>query len=448
MNLFGNENIIVPSNNPEPKQPDKKTSEVTVLVVDNGLFVDFSVKISSQFKRLYYWTPSLEDDFADIKKALLGYGLEDEGLHRIIDMWSESEGDYSFNDIDLFIFFDASFAGLQRHLISIGKTVWGNRYASNLENYRWQTKELMIEADMPVNPTERIVGMKALKEYLKGKKDLYIKISTWRFGFETFKYVDEKQSAPRLAEIEYNFGEASELIEFIIETPIKSECEVGMDTYCIDGKYPKHNAIGYEVKDLAYCTVITDKLPDSLQYIADKCAVWFKEYGLRGDVSNEVKIEKGTGSPYIIDFTQRKGIPPNELQSILITNYGDIIWYGANGILKEPEFKFRYGIIIMIYCSWAQSHWEEIEYDEDIRQNISLKKYCKINGNYYIIPDDSQSDEIGSLVAVGNSVDECVKQIEKMTDRVRGYQLEIRTDQLDKLKEVISNGEKNGISFK
>jgi hypothetical protein len=448
-NLFGNKNVIVPSNNPEPVQPDKKTKDVTVLFIDSGgLFIDFAKQATPQFKDAYYWTPCLEADFPDIKRALLGYGLEDEGLHRIIDMWSPKEDNgYSFDDVDLFCFLDVAFGGLQRHLISIGKVVWGNRYTANLENYRLQTKVLMKEAKMPVNNTFSVVGMKKLKEFLKGKSHLFIKISLWRNGFETFEYIDEKQSAPRLAEIDYTMGEAAELVEFIIETPIKSECESGMDTYNIDGQYPKHINWGYEIKDLAFISFLSDKLPKPLQYIADKSAVWFKEFGLRGNVSNEVRIEEKTKKPYLTDPTQRIALPPNQIQSRQITNWGDIMWYGANGILKETEFKFKYGALIMIYCSWAINHWEEIEFDEEIKDNISLNKYCKINKNYYVIPDAMQSDAIGCLVALGNSVDECIKKLEKMADKVRGYKLEVKTDQLDKLKEVIENGTKSGLKF-
>ena len=448
--LFGNRNIIVPSNNPEPVQPDKETKDVTVLFIDSGgLFIDYAKQAAPQFLKAYYWTPCMEVDFPDIKKALLGSGLEDEGLHRIVDMWSPKEDNgYSFDKVDLFCFLDASFCGLQRHLVEIGKVVWGNRYAANLENYRWQTKLLMKEAGMAVNQTDIVVGMKKLKEFLKEKSHLFIKISLWRNGFETFEYIDEKQSAPRLAEIEYTMGEAAELVQFIIETPIKSECESGIDTYNIDGKYPKTISWGYEIKDLAFASILTDKLPKPLQYIADKSAVWFKEFGLRGNVSNEVRIEEKTKKVYLTDPTQRVALPPNQIQSRQITNWGDIMWYGANGILKEPEFKFKYGALIMIYCSWASFHWEEIEFDDDIKDNISLNKYCKINENYYVIPDASQSDEIGCLVALGNSVDECIKKLEKMADKVRGYKLEVKTDQLDKLKEVIANGENSGLNFK
>ena len=38
----------------------------------------------------------------------------------------------------------------------------------------------------------------------------------------------------------------------------------------------------------------------------------------------------------------------------------------------------------------------------------------KINGKYYVIPNDAELTGIGSIVGLGNSIDECIKKIEKL----------------------------------
>ena len=447
-NLFGNKNIIVQSNNAVQHQPDKPASECIVLYIDNGLFIDFAIKISSQFKKVYYWTPCLESDFADIKDALLGSGLEDEGLYRILDMWSPKEdNEYSFDKIDLFIFTDIGFGGLQHHLISIGKNVWGSRYAENMELWRWQSKQVMASLNMPVNKTEIAIGITQLREKLKGKEHLFIKISNWRRSFETFEYIDEVQSAPRLAEIEYIHGAASELLQFIIEKPIKTIIEIGRDSYNINGEYPKINMIGYEIKGKIYGGVMTDNLPKQMKYIGDKMSPIWAQYGLCGGLSDEIRIEDKTNLPFQIDFCCREGSPPNEILSRIITNWGDIMWYGSHGILKEPEYKFKYGMLARIYCNWAGKHWEEVSFDKKVVDWISLRKYCKIDGSYYITPNDAEITGIGSVVALGNSIDECKKLLIERAKEVRGYDLDIKIDKLDELDDIIKNGEKIGIKF-
>jgi hypothetical protein len=168
---------------------------------------------------------------------------------------------------------------------------------------------------------------------------------------------------------------------------------------------------------------------------------------LRGNISDEIRIEEKTNNPFQIDFCVRNGSPPNEILARIITNWGDIMWYGSHGILKEPEHKFKYGVLVRIFCDWAGKHWEEIEFDKEIRQWISLRKFCKINGKYYVVPNDAELTGIGSIVGLGNSIDECIKKIEKLSDKVKGYDLDIKMVELPKLEEEIKKGKAIGIEF-
>jgi hypothetical protein len=44
------------------------------------------------------------------------------------------------------------------------------------------------------------------------------------------------------------------------------------------------------------------------------------------------------GKAYLIDPCCRAGSPPNELYQLMISNLADVIWYGAEGLVIEPEF--------------------------------------------------------------------------------------------------------------
>ena len=136
-NLFGDKNIIVPSNNPpytEPEIVDLKTK--TVCVVDNGLFVSWAIKLSDYFKKVYYFNP-IQSDFPTIRNMKIGDGFKE--ITTISDIWGHTD-EYNFKDVDLFLFPDCGYAGWQENLIAQGKLVWGTRYGEYLELWRWQSR--------------------------------------------------------------------------------------------------------------------------------------------------------------------------------------------------------------------------------------------------------------------------------------------------------------------
>ena len=73
----------------------------------------------------------------------------------------------------------------------------------------------------------------------------------------------------------------------------------------------------------------------------------FKEYNYRGFFSSEVRITGGKGYP--IDLTARAGSPPSRLYQNVMTNLAEVIWYGAGGILIEPEYEAPWGAEVLSY---------------------------------------------------------------------------------------------------
>jgi hypothetical protein len=153
----------------------------SVLIFDYGTFVSFAERLARDFGKVYYYSP-WKSSFPQAKYNAIGEGLV--GVERVNNFWDFAD------DVDLFIFTDVMDGDLQLHLQSIGKTVWGSRKGEEMELDRIGMKELMKEIGWPVSHYEVVKGMTNLRKYLKEHENVWVKISTYRGDFETFKSVN------------------------------------------------------------------------------------------------------------------------------------------------------------------------------------------------------------------------------------------------------------------
>ena len=95
-----------------------------------------------------------------------------------------------------------------------------------------------------------------------------------------------------LHNIAHTLGGFRELIPFIVEDDLPDRVEIGLDTYCIDGKFPKNAMFGIEIKDkgLVMKTLPYAALPDEVRSVNDKLAPTFREFGYRGFFSSDDQL--------------------------------------------------------------------------------------------------------------------------------------------------------------
>jgi hypothetical protein len=444
--FFGNKDIRIVNKFGRTEKPKKTAKESNILWIDNGLFMDFAMQCASQFKKVYYWTPATMSSFPSFNERLWGEGFEDSGLIRINDMFAHNDDSgYDIDDIDIFATGDISFGGLISYLEEQGKWCWGARYGENIEIWRWQFYKLSKLLGLKTIPTKRIVGLDNLVDYLKKSPDKWIKISQYRKEFETFPKRDIDLSEPKLEAIRYSLGKARDMVEFCVQDNMKCDFEIGMDSYLTDGKLPKEIGFGLEEKGCGYIGTHTDKLPKYMVDINDKMEELFKDYGYRGKYSNEIRVVGKDG--YLNDPCCRAGDPVNQVESRNITNWGEIINHSAHGFVIEPEYKAKYGLIVRINCEWADRHWEAIKVKKNIEKWIHFRKDCKIDDVYYFPPTEIELSSIGSICAIGNTFKECSDKIQEYEKGVDGHELNIRTDKLDKLEELMNKVRKSGVDF-
>lgn len=416
----------------------KPVSEITAMVVDNGLFVELASRLGRTYKKVYYTVPWISA-FPKMNNAKIGEGLEN---FEVVDSMYGPH----FDDIDLFVFPDVYFGPLQMHLLSLGKTVWGSRMGEELELYRADTKEYMRSVGLPVGNYKVITGTAALREHLKKNKRQYVKVDKYRGHFETFLSKDYQSVEPKLDEIECQLGAFKYITEFVVEEELADRVELGIDGYCVDGEFPTQLLSGIEVKDEAYVGIFKKyaDIPKPVTEWERKMKPALKAYGYRGFISTEVRVGKD-GLGYMIDCCARAGSPPSEVYQEFYLNLPEIIWNGANGILIDPKPAGKYAAEALIHSSWADKNWRPIDFPAKFRNNIKLRNAAKINGRYYVIPQSMGLPEIGAIVGFGNTLKEATDQVTEIAESVTGYYIDIHTSAFEKAQEEIDKSAKYGI---
>lgn len=419
----------------------KSLSDITALVVDNGLFVEIAVTLARTYKKVYYVVPGWISGFPKMNDHLIGTGLEN--VEVVDSIW----GDH-FDDIDLFVFPDLYFGAEQVQLVKMGKKVWGARHGDEMEMYREDMKELLKEKGLPVAPYEVIKGVSDLRKYLKSHENVWVKTNIHRGTFETFKSVNYKSVEPRVDEVEYSLGAFKHIIEFIVEEDLPERIEIGTDGYTIDGKRPSIGLTGYEIKDLAYAGIFKryEELPEPLTRFDRAMEPVFREYQFRGFYSSEIRIGRDK-KPYMIDFCSRAASPPNELYQEFYTNLADIIWQGANGVCLDPKPIAKYGVEVLMHSPWADKNWQPVDFPDSMRKNVKLRHACRINDRYYVIPQAVGLPEIGAVIGWGNTLEAAIEMAMEVGEEVEGYYIELPNDALDRAQEEIEKTEEFGLGF-
>lgn len=429
------------------KKTIKDPKDVVCHVFDQGLFFEIAVTLAKTFKKVYYTVP-WESAFPKLNLSKIGYGFEDEGVEVVDSLFGPS-----YDSVDVFVFPDLNHGPLQEHLVKCGKNVWGGRMGECLETSRDGMKAILEKLDMPVGKFEVIKGTESLRAYLRENKNVWVKINRWRGQMETFKSPSYEEVMPRIDQLEYELGPFKYIVDFVVEEDLPDKVELGTDSWVItddEGKaHFTHNMIaGLEIKDRGCITRFTtfDKLPEELTRFNTRMLPVFAAYGYRGFLSTEVRIGDDM-QPFMTDACCRAPSPPNEAYQVQYRNLADIIWYGSQGIVVEPEMEAEWGCLLMIHSSFADKNFQPVMFPEEYRERIKLRNPTKINGNYYCIPQSVGLPEIGAVVGLGDTVDEAIEDALTISKEIKGYYIETITGAVEDAKEQMKEMERLGFDM-
>lgn len=415
----------------------KEISDVTLCVIDGGLFLPFARRMAEEAKRTI-WFNSDRASFPTLKKGCIGDGFEN--LEHTLDFWP------MLDDIDLFCFPDIGHAGLQLHLESIGKAVWGARNGDRLEINRELFMKLLVEAGLDVPEYQVVVGIDALRNHLWDLEDQYVKVSRWRGDMETTHWRNRALDAGWLDWMSVNLGPLKDHLRFLVFPSIDTPLEIGGDTYGVDGQWPGTMLNGYEHKDTTYFAQVTkrDEMPMQIQEVLNRFAPILKPKRYRCQWSMEIRV-KGEKF-YFNDATCRGGMPSSASQQLLWKNFPTIIWAGANGELVEPEPDAKFAIECMVTSKSGKDTWDTIEVPKSLDRWARFSNCAFVDGCYVFPPDEFHSGELGWLCAIGDTPRQTLEAAKGLADQLPDG-LDANIENLTGLIKEIEIGEDEGIPF-
>lgn len=390
----------------------------TCLVYDCGGYHSFALRLAEDFGTVYYYTP-WKNAFPSIADAVVGSEWEDGVQLDTFDGLPLVRIKHLFeviDDVDCIVFPDTYNGDMQEYFREKGKPVFGSFIGEDLELDRWEARGYFKSQKMDLSDAKRIVGMEALRKYLeKQTEKKWVKISAYRKEFETFDATDWFTTEIKLDQLAYKLGPLKHIVEFIVESDLPDMNETGYDGFFVDGKYPSKTLAGCEIKGVSYGGRIYeyDELPEEIKKINEDLTPMLTKVGYQGAISTEIRTD-GT-KHYLLEPTCRLPSPPNELYQNMYVNLPQMVWAIANGEMPTIETDKKYGLELVLNYNPQDEQPTHIpvSFPEKYRGNIKLKNPIKIDGNYYCLLINNVS-EVGSIVATGDSLEDCKKEIEEI----------------------------------
>lgn len=416
-------------------------SNKIVCVIDFGNYISVAQRLARDFSKVFYWNPTVINGFPNHNPVDIGRGVP--GVIKIQN-WE----DY-YEEIDLFVFPDLYFEGLQEWLKRMGtKLVYGSGRGQIMETDRGAMKMLQKQLGLPINEYEEVEGLYELESRLRMAEDKYVK-SSLRGDMESFHHMNYILSKEELKAMKHRMGIFDKKEKYIIEAPIQAIAEVGIDTMVCDGQYLEESTTGIEIKDKCYIGKIVryTNLPKQIKDVTDNLSPIFNSYNYRGAYSNEIRIDdKKIG--YLIDQTCRNPQPNTDLILEQYENYSEIIWSIASGVMPKIKYKYQWGCQLIIKSQLAQTESVAIQYPQEYSNYIKIKNLViDDDGTSYYTNNGIEMEEIGSVIGLGHSMEQAVKMATEIAKTVKGFDLKINTNCIEDAKKQIAELNKNGIRF-
>lgn len=409
------------------------------LIADNGLFVEIAPRLARDFGEVKLFVP-WTSGYPKAAPSFVGTGLE--GVERVDTFWDHVA------DADIVVFPDLYYADWQEVVSNyFKKPVWGHRRAENLELDRWGTRKLQKTLGIDGPPTKHFIGVDSLADYLRNVENKWVKISCYRGDAETWHHETWHTTETYLDYFRNRVGALADSYEFIVEDHVEG-IEIGYDGFTVKGSWPEASYWGFEVKDSAYIGKFSpyNELPSSIRTINDKIAPILKGESATGFCSFEFRLTKNN-DVLMIDPCMRAGSPPFEGTMEGYENLAEIIWEGAHGRVAPVKSAGEFIAIAIIHSMFALTNWVPIDIPDDIRQWVKLRNAATIDGKLYHVPTQGDMPEIGAVIAVADSLEEAKQLVVERADKVKGYLVEVKSNDLDCAEEEIEKAKEYGIDF-
>lgn len=411
--------------------------DAELTIVDNGLFVELALRLAREFREVNYWSP-WEVEFPTLNDRAIGDGYEE--INRIEDPLLPD----IVSSTDVYCFPDIFHSGMQSALRQLGKPVWGSGPGDRIETARVWFRELQEELGLPVPEYEVVRGLTNLRKFLQDHGRCFIKTtSKLRGTMETWKHIDIDQSRFKLDDLAVKTGPFADKLTFLVEEPIESPFETGLDTFCINGAFPETPMQGIEIKSKFILCSAQTKSPTPAPYDETLSALSpiLKEFGYRNFLSLEFRQD------ILLDPCCRCPNPGIGAEMEMIANLGEIIYQGAQGKLVQPVFDYEFGCQAAIVRDGDAELWTQFQIPEGVRRWVKLMENCMVDGFEQNIPRPPHGSKIGWVVGVGHTIEEMAEHLTQNAKALKDLPFEIKTDCLAEAIEQVHALEKSGREF-
>jgi len=410
----------------------------TLTLVDSGLFTELAVRFAREITHVRSHVP-WADEFPTLNDRAVGAGLG------TVEWIEDPYLDWVYDTTNVYCFPDIFFAGEQQLLARTGKPVWGSNIGDELETKRVWFRGLQEKLGLPIPRGEVVQGWTELEAYLKAtNRHCFIKTtSKIRGSMETHEFWDFEQETYWLWNLRCKLGGGAEQVLFLIEEPIETPFETGIDTYNVHGQFPKTPMQGIEVKGKLILSSAQTKSPtpkaldDALTALAGElkrrhyCNFLSAEF--RGNI--------------LTDLCARAPNPGIGVKMEMIRNLGEIVYKGAMGEMVEPDYEFEFGIQAAIFHDHPEEDWKQFRIDSDIRRWVKLMEFCQVDGLYQIIPRPPHGTKIGWLIGVGDSIQIAAQHLKENAEALKKHPFDIKLDSLAEAIRQAEEMEKQGMEF-
>ena len=416
----------------EKPKPEADLSTKTLLQIDNGLFVPAAQHLGKYFKKVWYCRPTAAA-FLKGSQHVIGQGLS--GIE-----WVDDYEPY-VKKADAIWVSDVNYSHLQLLFQEFGCNVAGALGGERMELDKAFFLDMLAKVGLPVPKTWRFEGVDKAWAFLKDKKEkLWLKGGEkYRGDFESTYHDNKYQTEIIFNELRAELGlERVNDIEILVQEDIPDAIEVGRDGFMLNGRMASNGTVGIEEKSQLYLCKVLKDVPPILGNITQKLEPVFADLKFQGPYSDEVRVtKKGIGYP--IDPCCRPGNPPTScLLELFGEDYAQAIWSLAHGEMPILKPKFTHAAEIILSSSWHIKNELHVDIPKHLRQWVKLRNSIqRPNGERYCIQNDC-GGSFGSVVSVGNSVEEVGELVEERAAELDIYGMEYTKGFLDIMKPKIA----------
>jgi hypothetical protein len=380
------------------------------------LFLQLALQLGRDGHKVYYYTPFYDEELC-FRRYVLGYGLKE--IEKPLYFW-RALMKYPKEEVTI-MFPDVGNGDMASFLKRQGYSVFAAGDGDIIENHRELLRQKMKALGLPVNNYVQITGLENLKNYLKKNPNKMVKLDIFRNDQESFKVISYDDAESILTKLALKFGQLADEFPFIVEDLIDGD-EPGYDIIFNKTGYLTPYLWGFEVHKGPYCGMISDRLPEPLQLIADKLKSLLTQYDWRSFVSTEEMVKDG--KPYLIDVCSRAPYPLGDGFTTLYANYSEIVYKVARGMPVIPQVRGKYMVVLPLEqtADTDTPLWSNVKAPfigmtkkDNNYYSIALSRIAKTNDNQYIgLPGYKNYINV---VGVGNNPDILAKEIMNIADK-------------------------------